>query len=289
MSRGDLTDAEWAALESLLPVSNNRCGRWRDHRQVINGIIHRLGTGVQWRELPERFGPWKTVHKRHLRWSADGTWERLLHHVQAVTDAVERHRLGHRVDSTSSAPMQHARPVHRGTATGPGDRVKGGRSAKTSHEHAQMPARRGWRRWCTRRGPGPLARRADQQGPPESDGSAARCPCSSPRGQRADCTQFSPCWTRSASRAGARAGRDEARQPSARTRLTATEHPRLPATPGQSSTSIPEKSRHQRRPLTHKVHAAGGHPASTPNAKAAQDGRTGREQVQAFPGRGNSL
>jgi transposase len=38
-----------------------------DHRQVINGIIHRLGTGVQWRELPERFGPWKTVHKRHLR------------------------------------------------------------------------------------------------------------------------------------------------------------------------------------------------------------------------------
>lgn len=43
MSRGDLTDAEWAALESLLPVSNNRCGRWRDHRQVINGIIHRLG------------------------------------------------------------------------------------------------------------------------------------------------------------------------------------------------------------------------------------------------------
>ncbi|NED84046.1 transposase, partial [Streptomyces sp. SID11233] len=76
MSRGDLTDAEWAVLGSLLPVSNNRCGRWRDHRQVINGIIHRLGTGVQWRELPERFGPWKTVHKRHLRWSADGTCER---------------------------------------------------------------------------------------------------------------------------------------------------------------------------------------------------------------------
>lgn len=88
MSRGDLTDAEWAALEWLLPGSNNRCGRRRDHRQVINGVIHRLGTGVQWRELPERFGPWKTVHKRHLRWSAGGTWERLLHHLQAVADAV---------------------------------------------------------------------------------------------------------------------------------------------------------------------------------------------------------
>ncbi|MGW6577718.1 transposase, partial [Streptomyces sp. NPDC054945] len=59
-------------------MSNNRCGRRRNHRQVINGIIHRLGTGAQRRELPERFGPWKTVHKRHLLWSADGTWEMLL-------------------------------------------------------------------------------------------------------------------------------------------------------------------------------------------------------------------
>lgn len=49
-SRGDLTDDEWALLEPLLPKSNNRCGRWRDHRQVINGIIHRLGAGCQWRD-----------------------------------------------------------------------------------------------------------------------------------------------------------------------------------------------------------------------------------------------
>ncbi|WP_372515908.1 transposase [Streptantibioticus ferralitis] len=70
--------------EALLPVSNNRCSRWRDHGQVISGIIHRISTGCQWRELPRRFGPWKTVHKRHLLWSADGTWEKLLQHVQAV-------------------------------------------------------------------------------------------------------------------------------------------------------------------------------------------------------------
>ncbi|MER5564341.1 transposase [Streptomyces sp. NPDC002506] len=59
----------------------------RDHRQVINGVLHRVRTGVQWRDLPERFGPWKTVHKRHLQWSADGTWERSLQQVQAVADA----------------------------------------------------------------------------------------------------------------------------------------------------------------------------------------------------------
>lgn len=52
LSMGDLTDDEWAVLEPLLPNSNNRCGRWRDHRQVINGIIRRLSTGCQWRKLP---------------------------------------------------------------------------------------------------------------------------------------------------------------------------------------------------------------------------------------------
>jgi CspA family cold shock protein len=45
ISRGDLTDDEWALLKPLLPVSNNRCGRWRDHRQVINGIIQQDGGG----------------------------------------------------------------------------------------------------------------------------------------------------------------------------------------------------------------------------------------------------
>ncbi|MFF8277107.1 hypothetical protein ACF05T_13515 [Streptomyces lateritius] len=43
-------------MEPLLATGNNRCGRWRDRRPVINGIIHRLGTGCQWREPPEHFG-----------------------------------------------------------------------------------------------------------------------------------------------------------------------------------------------------------------------------------------
>ncbi|NEA59588.1 transposase [Streptomyces sp. SID13666] len=82
-----MSDAEWERLRSFLPVSNGRCGRWRDHRQVIDGILHRVRTGVQWRDLPERFGPWKTVYERHRLWSADGTWERLLQQVQAAADA----------------------------------------------------------------------------------------------------------------------------------------------------------------------------------------------------------
>ncbi|MFF7356941.1 transposase [Streptomyces filipinensis] len=65
--RGDLSDAEWARLKPLLTVSNWRRGRWRDHRQVINRALHPVRTGVQWRDLAERSGPWKTAHKRHLQ------------------------------------------------------------------------------------------------------------------------------------------------------------------------------------------------------------------------------
>jgi len=45
--------------------------------------VHRRG-----RDLPERYGPWKTVYERFRRWSADGTWDRLLAHVQQHSDAV---------------------------------------------------------------------------------------------------------------------------------------------------------------------------------------------------------
>ncbi|MFJ6623678.1 IS5 family transposase [Kitasatospora sp. NPDC091335] len=108
MGRGDLTDAEWERLRPFLPVSNKRCGRWRDHRQVIDGILYRVRTGVHWRDLPERFGPWKTVYERHRLWSADGTWEHLLQQVQAEADAADDIDWDISVDSTSVRAHQHA-------------------------------------------------------------------------------------------------------------------------------------------------------------------------------------
>ncbi|MFC3572026.1 IS5 family transposase [Streptomyces yaanensis] len=113
--RGDLSDAEWERLRPFLPVSNGRCGRWRDHRQVIDGILHRVRTGVHWRDLPERFGPWKTVYERHRLWSADGTWEWLLQQVQAEADAVGAIDWDVSVDSTIVRAHQHAA----GARTGP--------------------------------------------------------------------------------------------------------------------------------------------------------------------------
>ncbi len=75
---------------------------------MIDGILHRVRTGVQWRALPERFGPWKTVYERHRLWSADGTWERLLQQVQAEADAAGKIDWGISVGSTIVRAHQHA-------------------------------------------------------------------------------------------------------------------------------------------------------------------------------------
>jgi transposase len=84
--RGELTDSAWAVIAPLLPGDPGRGARWRDHRQVINGILWKLRTGSPWRDLPERYGPWKTCHERLRRWTADGTWDRVLARAQVFDD-----------------------------------------------------------------------------------------------------------------------------------------------------------------------------------------------------------
>ena len=88
VGRGELTDKAWAQIQPLLPVVGRPGGRWSDHRMVINGILWKLRTGAPWRDLPERYGPWTTCYDRLVRWRRDGTWDRLLAHVQTKSDAV---------------------------------------------------------------------------------------------------------------------------------------------------------------------------------------------------------
>jgi len=52
---------------------------------VLKGIVFRYRAGCPWRDLPERFGPWQTVWKRHARFSWDGTWDRIL--TELLADA----------------------------------------------------------------------------------------------------------------------------------------------------------------------------------------------------------
>jgi len=109
MGRGDLTNEEWARLKPHLPKSGTRGGRWASHRRIINGILYRNRAGVPWRDLPARFGKWKTAYERHRRWSADGTWDSLFAAVLADADAEGRIDWSMvSVDSTSCRAHQHA-------------------------------------------------------------------------------------------------------------------------------------------------------------------------------------
>jgi transposase len=86
MARHELTDREWEAIHALLP-SEKRPGRpWRNHRQVINGMLWVLATGAPWRDLPKRYGPWQTVYDRFARWRQDGTIQRIMTGVRENLD-----------------------------------------------------------------------------------------------------------------------------------------------------------------------------------------------------------
>lgn len=106
--RGEVTDTAWATRERLLPANGGRGQQWRDHRQVLNGIRWKLRTGAPWRDVPERDGPWRTVYARVVRGHSDGTWDRLLAHVQTKSDAVGEVVWEVRVESTVVRAHQHA-------------------------------------------------------------------------------------------------------------------------------------------------------------------------------------
>lgn len=84
--RYELTDEQFERIEDLLPSVEGRGRRYEDHRTVINGIFWMLGTGAPWRDLPDRYGKWKTVYDRFRRWAEDGTLQRMVERLQADLD-----------------------------------------------------------------------------------------------------------------------------------------------------------------------------------------------------------
>lgn len=115
MFRGEvLTDEMWAQLEALLPPVKGPMGKpMTPHRPVVEGIFFRYRTGVPWRDLPEQFGPWQTVWKRHHKFTLDGTWDRVLTALQAQADADGGIDWQLSVDSTIARVHQHAATARR--------------------------------------------------------------------------------------------------------------------------------------------------------------------------------
>ncbi|MFK0193151.1 IS5 family transposase [Kitasatospora sp. NPDC090308] len=149
MARGDLTAAQWAVLEPLLP-QGVKPGRppLRTKRQLINGtrLRTRIRTRIPWGDLSVRYGPWGAVCGPFRRWQRDGTWHRVLEQLQARADAKGLIAWDISVDSTIVRANRHAAGARKkgnlqvespgGAFTEPGDHGLGrSRGGLTSKNH----------------------------------------------------------------------------------------------------------------------------------------------------------
>jgi putative transposase len=102
----DLSDAQWAVLEPLMP-EEKQSGRPRNvHlREIINGIFYILCGGCTWRMMPHEFPAWKTVYHYFRLWRTAGVWQLMN---QALREMLRR-QVGK--ESTPSAAIVDSQSV----------------------------------------------------------------------------------------------------------------------------------------------------------------------------------
>lgn len=79
----DMTDAQWAVIEPLLPDPgwlSGRGGRREVHcrRAIVDAIFYVVDNGIKWRALPSDFPPWSTVYNYFAAWEAAGVTQQVL-------------------------------------------------------------------------------------------------------------------------------------------------------------------------------------------------------------------
>ena len=86
MHRHALTEAQWARLRPFLPRQRTGPKATRGDRLFIEAVLFRVKTGMPWRDLPERFGPWKSVYNRFANWARKGHWSVIFRELQLEVD-----------------------------------------------------------------------------------------------------------------------------------------------------------------------------------------------------------
>src|SRR6476469_7839351 len=83
MKRHEVSDQQWELLAPFFPPRpRKRGGQWKDDRTMLNGIFWRLNTGAPWRDVPDRYGKWKTIHDRFSQMRQRGLLDHLLARLQ---------------------------------------------------------------------------------------------------------------------------------------------------------------------------------------------------------------
>jgi len=103
-SRYELNDLQWEKIKDFLHGSKEHVGRTAaDNRLFVNGVLWVLRSGARLHDLPERYGKYKSVHKRFMRWANSGVWERVFHAL--VSDKKNQYLM---LDSTIVRAHQQA-------------------------------------------------------------------------------------------------------------------------------------------------------------------------------------
>jgi transposase len=94
-----------------LPSNTGNRGRnYRDHREVIEGMIWCLRTGAPWRDIPrEQFGPWSTIYGRYREWAKTGFWREIFRRINALREQADKlDWTAHFIDGTNVPAHQKA-------------------------------------------------------------------------------------------------------------------------------------------------------------------------------------
>ena len=104
MRRYALREDQWEKIRDLLPGKEGDVGvTAKDNRRFVEAVIYRYRAGIPWRDLPERFGDWKNIHRRHTRWADSGAWEIVF--KKLAEDADNEYAM---IDSTIVRAHQHS-------------------------------------------------------------------------------------------------------------------------------------------------------------------------------------
>src|SRR5689334_20559451 len=104
MHRHALRDDQWERIKDYLPGRPGSVGvTAANNRLFVEAVLYRYRAGIPWRDLPERFGDCKNVHRRFSRWAKSGVWQRVFEHL--AEDADNEYAM---IDSTIVRAHQHS-------------------------------------------------------------------------------------------------------------------------------------------------------------------------------------
>lgn len=84
--RYELKDGQWDRIAPFFPPYRTGRPPKLDNRKVFNAILWIIRSGAPWRDLPERYGSWKTVYSRFRSWINSGLFKRLFQELSDTSD-----------------------------------------------------------------------------------------------------------------------------------------------------------------------------------------------------------